>query len=98
MSDDRRIVTSPVRVAATVAEAAVKAAEGYASQALSEATLRAYRSDWAQFRDWCVATGLQPLPAEPSTVAGTPNFVVPKSPPGYPYKFAGELGTVPDDA
>ena len=69
MSDDRRIVTSPVRVAATVAEAAVKAAEGYASQALSEATLRAYRSDWAQFRDWCLATGLQALPAEPSTVA-----------------------------
>lgn len=51
-------------------EAALTAqAAGYARQALSEATLRAYRADWAQFRDWCGAAGLACLPAAAETVA-----------------------------
>lgn len=44
-------------------------AESYARDALSPATLRAYRADWAQFRDWCTAFGHVSLPAEPQTVA-----------------------------
>jgi integrase len=32
-------------------------------------TLRAYRSDWRGFSDWCSAQHLEPLPARPETVA-----------------------------
>ena len=44
-------------------------AAGYARQALSPATLRAYRADWEDFAAWCQARGVPPLPAEPATVA-----------------------------
>ena len=62
MSDQRHLVP-----ASTVARGTV--AESYAGQALSAATLRAYRSDWAQFRDWCSAQATTSLPAAPETVA-----------------------------
>lgn len=35
----------------------------------SPETLRAYRSAWTDFLAWCTAAKLDPLPAEPSTVA-----------------------------
>lgn len=35
----------------------------------AENTLRGYRSDWADFSDWCVHHRLAPLPATPETVA-----------------------------
>lgn len=35
----------------------------------SEATIRAYRSDWTHFTKWCAGRGLDALPAQPSTVA-----------------------------
>jgi len=35
----------------------------------ADATIAAYRSDWAHFSDWCLGLGLAPLPAEPTTVA-----------------------------
>jgi len=35
----------------------------------SEATLTAYRSDWADFETWCDGLGLPCLPAQPGTVA-----------------------------
>lgn len=60
---------SPCNVAKIDAVAAAVRAQDYAAQSLSEATLRAYRSDWMQFRAWCTNFGLVPLPAEPGTVA-----------------------------
>ena len=47
----------------------VERAREYARQAKAENTLRAYRSDWAQFEEWCSRQGLAPLPAAPATVA-----------------------------
>ena len=35
----------------------------------AEATLKAYRSDWADFTIWCETIGATSLPASPSTVA-----------------------------
>ena len=44
-------------------------AEDFVRAAKSPATLRAYRSDWADFASWCQAHELCPLPAEPASVA-----------------------------
>lgn len=41
----------------------------YIRAAKAPATLRAYRSDWRHFSDWCRQKGLSPLPAAPQTVA-----------------------------
>lgn len=41
----------------------------YMERASSSATLRAYRSDWAIFEQWCAARALVTLPATPVTVA-----------------------------
>lgn len=69
--DHSLLVPTPgAALALLQARAAAEAARDYAGQALSEATLRAYRSDWAQFREWCESCALTPLPAEPSTVGG----------------------------
>lgn len=43
--------------------------DAYVGRASSEATLRAYRSDWALFAAWCAEAGYRPLPASPATVA-----------------------------
>jgi integrase len=48
---------------------AFAAARDYASDAHSQATRRAYRSDWADFTAFCRATNLSPLPAAPETIA-----------------------------
>ena len=45
--------------------AALAAAMDFADQALSPATLRAYRADWRHFCEWCQAARWSPLPAEP---------------------------------
>jgi site-specific recombinase XerD len=37
--------------------------------AYAETTLRGYRSDFAIFERWCLASGFQPIPSEPETVA-----------------------------
>jgi site-specific recombinase XerD len=47
----------------------VEAARGYAQDARSTATRRAYRADWRSFATWCAAQGLTSLPALPATVA-----------------------------
>jgi site-specific recombinase XerD len=44
-------------------------ARDYARQAKAPNTRRAYRSDWADFSAWCREHGLEPLPAQPSTIA-----------------------------
>lgn len=66
MSDIATAAPSPTPAAQ---QAALDQAKGYARQSLSEATLRAYRTDWDDFRAWCRAGGWQPLPAAPQTVA-----------------------------
>ncbi len=44
-------------------------AEDFVRAAKSPATLRAYRSDWADFVSWCQVRQLCPLPAYPASVA-----------------------------
>ncbi len=48
--------------------AALAAAMDFADQALSPATLRAYRAAWQHFCAWCDAAGWPALPAAPETV------------------------------
>lgn len=43
-------------------------ARDYAAQAQSDATLRAYQSDWDDFDRWCEAKGACAMPADPATV------------------------------
>lgn len=50
-------------------DADVDAAQRFAASARSEATLRAYRSDWADFSMWCESRGLEAMPATNETVA-----------------------------
>ena len=51
-----------------VRETAARARD-YLRAARSPNTLRAYRADWADFTGWCAMRRLDPLPAEPATVA-----------------------------
>ncbi len=44
-------------------------ARQYIAHGKSNATLRAYRADWADFETWCRAQGFAALPAGPDTVA-----------------------------
>lgn len=46
-----------------------EAARRFAEAARSDATLRAYRSDWADFAAWCDDRGLTAMPAAPETVS-----------------------------
>lgn len=48
----------------------VDVAAGYAAQAASPATARAYTSDWTAFAAWCSQHGLATLPALPTTISG----------------------------
>lgn len=48
---------------------AYEAADAFARQSLSKATLRAYRADWQHFLAWCRSKRLASLPAEPQTLA-----------------------------
>jgi integrase len=43
-------------------------ARGYADQAMSPATRRAYQADWHSFTTWCSSVGAASLPALPATV------------------------------
>jgi integrase len=49
-------------------EAALAAAQALAQQATAAATLRAYRTDWTHFSQWCAAHGFVAVPAAPATV------------------------------
>jgi site-specific recombinase XerD len=44
-------------------------ARAYVRAAKAPSTLRAYRSDWLHFSDWCLGRGAESLPAKPQTVA-----------------------------
>ena len=50
-------------------EADAASARRFAEAARSDATLRAYRSDWADFQAWCRSRGAPSMPATPETVA-----------------------------
>ena len=41
----------------------------YVARASAASTVRAYRSDWRLFTDWCATRGYQPLPATPEVAA-----------------------------
>lgn len=41
----------------------------YVARASAASTVRAYRSDWRLFTDWCATRGYQPLPATPGVTA-----------------------------
>lgn len=60
--------------------------EAYVGRASAEATLRAYRSDWALFAAWCAEAGYRPLPASPATVAAFLTLLAERgwAPPGAP--------------
>jgi hypothetical protein len=47
-------------------------ADSYVQAASAQATERAYDRDFADFRACCSPLGLEPLPAEPSTVTAYP--------------------------
>ncbi len=46
-----------------------EAARRFAEAARSDATLRAYRSDWSDFAAWCEGRGLTSMPVRPETVS-----------------------------
>jgi integrase len=50
-------------------ESLIQQAQEYVRSSKSEATLKAYRSDWADFTGWCGEHAVQILPASPETVA-----------------------------
>ena len=58
----------PPLVPGPAAAAALATAQAFALKAAAPATLRAYRADWGHYAEWCAATGLAPVPAEPATV------------------------------
>ena len=62
---DHRHVSAPTGTGI----AALEAARGYAQDALSPATLRAYEADWAHYQAWCRDAGWAPLPATPAGLA-----------------------------
>jgi site-specific recombinase XerD len=48
--------------------AALQAAQRFVDMATSKSTLKAYKSDFAHFHEWCRAQRLPSLPAKPATV------------------------------
>lgn len=44
-------------------------ARGYAEASRATSTRRAYAADWRRFDAWCLARGVDPLPADPRAVA-----------------------------
>jgi site-specific recombinase XerD len=57
------------RPSAAALKVALQSASDYAAASKSEATKRAYRSDWADFHAWCESVHAAPLPCSPETLA-----------------------------
>jgi hypothetical protein len=68
MSDRPLPAPRPVAPAPSI-ERELQSAARYAASALAPATRRSYERDWRVFAEWCVACGLQPMPAAPEAVA-----------------------------
>ena len=62
-------IIPPIALPACLADAEIAAALSYAEQEKSEGTRTAYRSDFRIFTIWCLARGLEVMPAGASTVA-----------------------------
>lgn len=67
--EEVRELVSAQRVQLTQLEEMAEQAREYIGQAKASNTLRAYRSDWKDFKGWCAAQGVCAMPAEPQTVA-----------------------------
>lgn len=62
-------ITLPSHVAGSgTLDQLVETARGYAKQAASENTLKAYAKDWANFARWCRLKGTDPLPPSPEII------------------------------
>ncbi|MFG6637826.1 tyrosine-type recombinase/integrase [Sulfitobacter sp. 1A12126] len=62
-------ITLPLHVAGSgTLDQLVETARGYAKQAASENTLKAYAKDWANFARWCRLKGTDPLPPSPEII------------------------------
>ncbi|WP_323783554.1 tyrosine-type recombinase/integrase [Leisingera sp.] len=62
-------ISLPLHVASSgTLDQLVETARGYAKQAASENTLKAYAKDWAQFTRWCRVKGTDPLPPSPEMI------------------------------
>ena len=66
---DRSVTASGKQLAKIELDRAFAAARRYARKSRAKNIWRAYRSDWQQFEAWCQTVGLQPLPADPETIA-----------------------------
>jgi len=53
----------------SLAHAEIATARRYADASRAASTQRAYASDWRRFSAWCLARGLETLPADPRVVA-----------------------------
>ena len=58
-----------IDAASAISAEEVGAARRYAAASRAAATQRAYASDWRRFSAWCLARGLDTLPADPRAVA-----------------------------
>jgi integrase len=67
--NDLLVIIPPIAVPMCLADAEIAAVLSYAEQEKSEGTRRAYRSDFRIFTIWCLARGLESMPATASTVA-----------------------------
>jgi len=64
LPEEPQVLLSPEELAALV-----ERARTFATASKSSNTLRAYRSDFAHYQDWCAGAGAIPLPATPQTVS-----------------------------
>lgn len=64
-----KVVSPHHALAERALKQALEAAEAYARKSRSEATWRAYESDWRQFEAWCHKVAEPSLPATPRIVA-----------------------------
>lgn len=64
--DDTPALTDPSLLAEL--EASLARLQDYAGKSRTQATVRAYKSDWADFSAWCARYDLKALPAHPETI------------------------------
>jgi len=62
-------VDPPVADLPSLHHAEIATARRYADASRAASTQRAYASDWRRFSAWCLARGLETLPADPRVVA-----------------------------
>jgi site-specific recombinase XerD len=63
------VVVPPIAVPMCLADREIAAALSYAEQEKSEGTRKAYRADFRAFTVWCLARGLEAMPATAAAVA-----------------------------